>query len=102
MAVTLVQYDGQVANAQADIVAAVPNPTVIVGMNFHNTDTVQRTLQLWLNNGTNSRKILQVDVAADATVTVDGRYVLASGDSVEAEADAASVVDFWISGVEVS
>lgn len=102
MAVTLVQSDGQVTNVQANIVSAVGNPTVIIGMSFHNTDSVSRTLQVWINNGANSRKILQIDVAADATVTLDGRYVLATGDSIEAQADVTTVIDYWISGVEVT
>lgn len=102
MAVTFQEFDGQVPNAQGDLVAAVTNTTLLFSMNFHNTDTVVRTLQLWLNDGSTSRKLLQVDVQPDATVSIDTKYTLTSGQSVEGEADAASVIDFWISGAEIT
>ena len=103
MAISFERFEGQVPNSQGDLVAVTTAKTLIFSLNFHNTDSVARTLSVWLHNGTTSRKILeQSSVAADATVIIDTKYTLDIGDKVEGECDAASVMDFWISAAEIT
>lgn len=102
MAVTLIQTDGQVSDTQSAILSPVTNTTLIVDMTFHNTDASSRTLSVWLDDGTNARKILQVDLAANATTTFSNKFVITNGQSVEAQASVTSVIDYWISAAEIT
>lgn len=103
MATTLVNYDGQIASTEGDIVAAVANPHIIKSIVLHNTTGGAITVTVKAKAGAGTPRILfSQSISANSTITFDTVIVLDTGDALRALDATGTSVDFWISGVIVT
>lgn len=65
-----------------------------------NTDAAARTVNIYVGNGVNSRRICPKNLSIDpgAMVVLDDEIVIHEGERVEADASVAAVVDYVLSG----
>jgi len=94
---------GQLAAAKATIYTT-PGATqaVVKSITLVNTDTVARTVNLYVNTAGTSRRVIPKDLAlaAGSQFTIDHLITLEAADLLEGDASAATVVDYVISGAE--
>lgn len=103
MAYTFDRTHGQVAASEAAILTTSGNQRVMFTLNFHNTDTVDREIEVWLKVSSTGRKLVKETMQADSTITITDKHVLnATTDSVTAVADAAATIDYWLSFIEIA
>ncbi len=77
--------------------------SIVKSIRLVNTDTVPRTINLYFTpNGGSTRRIAPpgLSIAAGSLVIDDQEITMASGDAIKADASAASVIDFVISGIQ--
>lgn len=97
--------DGQLAAAKGTLYT-VPGATQAIvpqnGISLVNTDAAARTMNLYVNRGGTSRRIIPKDMslAAGEAYYVPLRITLEAADLIEGDASVANVVDFTINGVE--
>ncbi len=103
MALTFDRTNGQVASSASNIVATSANKRLVFTMTFHNTDSVDRTLEVTLWESASPYVLFAETMAAGSRITVTDKHTLnATTDLVKAVSDAASVIDYWISFVEIT
>lgn len=99
--------DGQLGIAKATLYAnAFPAGTKVVipkgGLSLVNTDSVARTVNIYVNRvGTSRRTVpmaLKLETGNDGFYVNQSVIVLAVSSSIEGDASAATVVDYVISG----
>jgi len=94
--------DGQLASSPAGIYTATGVKAIIKSVTLFNTDSSSRTIGVYITrSGGTRRQIAAIELAAGAggnAVSSGGCIVLSSGDALEAEASAGSVVDFVVMG----
>lgn len=96
--------DGQLAAAKAALYTVpASTQTVVLTITLVNTDSSERTVNLYIDATGVSRRIIPEDMPLAA----DGGYyvfcsplTLEAGDKIEGDASLANVVDYTISGVE--
>jgi len=95
--------DGQLPAAKGTLYT-VPGATqaILRSVTLVNTDTVKRTVNLYVNRTGTSRRIIAVnqEIAAKSPTYVNVIVALEAGDLVEGDASAAVVVDYTLNGVE--
>lgn len=94
---------GQLASSKGTIYT-VPGSTqtIVKSLTLVNTDSVARTVNLYVNTAGTSRRICPKDLSlpAGALLELDRVITLEAADLIEGDASAATVVDFFISGAE--
>lgn len=98
MALTPFNANGQLPSSKGTLYTA--SATVIINsISLVNSDSVTRTVNLYIKTGT-SRRIIPVALSlATGTAYIDDTVrCLNNGDLIEGDASAASVVDYVISG----
>jgi len=98
--------DGQLAAAKATLYT-VPalTTTIIKTISYVNTDIAARTVNLYIKpSGGTSRRIIpnNMTLGIGYMMVYDDEITLEAADEIEGDADAATVVDFTINGVEKS
>lgn len=97
--------DGQLAAAKGTLYT-VPGATqaILRSITLVNTDASARACNLYVNRTGASRRIIPKDVSLGAGERYELLTVitLEAGDLIEGDASAATVVDYVLSGVEVS
>lgn len=99
-------YTGALPSSAGTLYTATSGKKIITSINLHNTDSVTRTVELWLvpsggsADGTN--KILKQDLAAGQTYVFDRVMVLEINDFIRGVAGAASVISTHIFGTEIT
>lgn len=90
--------EGQLPATKTTLFTAA-SPTIIKSITLVNTDSVARTVNLYIKR-TTSRHIIPVNLslAAGACYADDLNRVLGTGDILEGDASSASVIDYVISG----
>lgn len=106
MAITpKVLAEGQLAAAKATLYT-VPGATstIVSSITLTNTDAAARTVNIYVKPGGTSRRVVPKDlsIAAGYSVIDDTVRTLETGDLIEGDASAANVVDYVISGMEVT
>lgn len=98
MALTPFNTNGQLPNAKGTLYTATAT-VIIRSVRLVNTDSSARTVNLYVKTGT-SRRIIPKDLslAVGAAYLDDTGFELNSGDLIEGDASAATVVDYVISG----
>jgi hypothetical protein len=95
--------NGQLASSKGTIYT-VPGSTqtIVKSISLVNTDSVARTVNLYVNASGTSRRIIPKDLSlpAGATLEFDRVITLEAADIIEGDASAATVVDYVISGAE--
>ena len=94
--------NGQVANAQGTIFTAAEQ-TWIKSLRLHQTSATPQDIRVWVKKAAGtSRKVLHAeDVPQNYSVEVcDQPVTLEAGDTIEAAATTAAVVDFVVLGGE--
>lgn len=104
MALSIVALaDGQLPNAKGTLYA-VPALTqaILKSITLVNTDTVDRTVNLYVNRTGTSRRIIGKDmtIGAGESLQFQTLVTLEAGDLVEGDASAAAVVDYTLNGVQ--
>jgi hypothetical protein len=95
--------DGQVPNTKSALYTSPSNTTTLIkGMTFVNTSSTPQTLTLFSNRSGSSRQYISVTLEENETLVADGALTLETGDVLEAETTTATVVDYTISGVQIS
>lgn len=101
--------DGQLSAAKATLYTAPATAGIkivipIGGIVLVNTDTVKRTVQLYVNRSGTSRRIFPKDfdvLAGSEGAAISGTViVLEASDLIEGNSDAANVVDYVFSGYQ--
>ena len=104
MAFTIVALaEGQLPAATAALYTSPALTTTIVkSIVFTNTDVVGRIINLYINSAGTPRRITPKDLSLDAGYmgVCDDIYTLSAGDTIEGDADAATIVDYVINGVQ--
>jgi hypothetical protein len=94
---------GQLAGSKGTLYT-VPGSTqaVVKSITLVNTDSVTRTVNLYVNTAGTSRRICPKDLSlpAGAMFELDRVITLEAADLIEGDASTATVVDFVISGAE--
>lgn len=94
---------GQLPAARAALytVPAARRATVTL-VTLVNTDTVARTLNLYVNTGSVVRRLTPKNLSLDIgfLAVYDDEFVLDAGWSLDGDASAATVIDFTVSGIE--
>jgi len=101
MALTTIRATGQLAAAAAAIFTATGD--CFVNIALVNTDSVTRAVNLYHNTGTR-RKFLSIDLVTRGNWPASKPYgplFMKSGDTLDGDAAAATVVDFVITGVNL-
>lgn len=94
---------GQLAAAKATIYTTpAVTQAIVKSITVINTDTVARTVNLYVNSAGTSRRIVPKDLslAAGAMVEIDRVLTLEAADLIEGDCSAATVADYIISGAE--
>ena len=95
--------EGQLAVATA-VIYTVPGATqtIIKTITLVNTDSVPRTVNLFIKGAATNRRIIPKDTSLGAgfLLETDQEYTLEAGDTIEGDASAVTIVDFTIHGVE--
>ena len=98
--------DGQLAAAIGDLYTVpASTQTIIKTISLVNTDTVTRTVNLYVTpSGGTARRIIpkNMSLASGYLLEYDQEITLEAADKIRGDASAATVVDFVISGVEES
>ena len=104
MAISYVRYDGSIANAEVDIVAAVTNPHLLFSIILHNSSGSPASAEVLLKAGAGTPRTIinQTAIAAGATVTFDAKMTLEATDAIRAVSDTNAVIVFWISAAEIT
>lgn len=76
--------------------------TIATSIMLHNTDSSTRTVQVYFRVSATNYRIIYVDLAPDASLYWNERSVLETTDEIQIEASAASVVNYYISGAEIT
>lgn len=93
--------DGQLSATAATTIFTASAATYLTHIVFVNTSAADVTMNLYIKNGASTtRRQLPKDmtVAAGEAFYWGGRFSLASGDLVQADASTGSVVDFTVYG----
>lgn len=103
MAITLTTLaDGQMPSTITTAYTAPASTTaVILSAIFHNTDSGAHTIEMYLNTGTN-RQLFEISLSANQSYMFTERVVIETSSSIRLNCDAGSVVDYVISGLEVT
>lgn len=104
MAVTPMRAEGQLPNSKGTLYTVpASTKTMYQSARLTNTSAAAVTVTLYFKSGT-SRAITPVGLSIPAYSSVFDDTVsnLMTGDLIEGEASAATTVDYWISGLEVS
>lgn len=80
--------------------APVDTTTYVVSGIFHNFDSVSRQVDLSIQIGGNTRQIFSQVIDADSQYFFNERIIMEANDSIIANADASSAINYWISGAE--
>jgi general stress protein 26 len=97
---TLLNTNGQVTDTKATILTANSNKKILHTVALHNTHNATVELQIWFNDGANSRKMFHIDLEQDATFILDNKINFDDGDYLEAQASVTAVINYWVSYVE--
>jgi len=91
--------DGQLPNSKGTLYTAA-KITIVKTISFVNTDTVTRLCNLYLNTSGTSRLISPKNLSMPTRYKAefDDPICLEVGDLIEGDADAATVVDYIITG----
>jgi hypothetical protein len=101
--------DGQLGNSKATLytASAVAGTKVVIprgGLVLVNTDSVKRTVNVYVNRTGTSRRVApkayELQAGNDGTYVSGSVIVLEASDLLEGDADAAAVVDYVISGYQ--
>ncbi len=93
--------NGQLPNTKTALYTAA-SVTVVSDIQLVNTDTVTRTVNLYIKRTTSRRLIPMAAVlVAGANGEARGPFTLAAGDLIEGDASVATVVDYSIHGARV-
>jgi len=95
--------DGQLPAAAAALYTVpASTSTIIKTITISNTDSVTRTVNLYINaNGVNRRIIPQnLPMPQNYTWINNDELTLETGDMIQGDASAANVVDYTINGIE--
>jgi len=94
--------DGQLAVAKGTLYTCpASTQTIIKTITLVNTDSSARTVNLYVSTGT-SRRIIPVDMSLGIgySLIFDDELTLEAADLIEGDASAATVVDYYIAGIE--
>ena len=98
--------DGQLAAAKATLYTVPALTTAIIKtISYVNTDIAARTVNLYIKTSVGtSRRIIpnNMTLGVGYMMVYDDEITLEAADEIEGDADAATVVDFTINGVEKS
>ena len=96
--------NGQLPNSKGTLYT-VPtgNTSIAKSVVLVNTDSVERTVNLYVNFGTGSRRFIPKGLVlpAGAKFEDSSAITLEAGDFIEGDASAVSVIDFIVSGVNI-
>jgi hypothetical protein len=106
MALTARRIQGQLPNTKTTLYT-VPASTQFMSLSIvcNNTGGSTQTIQFFLKtSSTSSRRIINIDVPAGASMYSGGeeRFIIEATDVIEGQTTTASVVDYWISGIEIT
>jgi hypothetical protein len=101
VAITLKTADGQLPAAKGTLYTMAADGFVKVTV--VNTDTVARTVNIYVNPAGTSRRVSSKDQSLGAGERAAfGLHALQSGDLVEGDASAATIVDYKVDVVEAT
>ena len=98
---------GQLGTSPAGDLYTVPTATsaIVKTITVVNTDTVARIVNLYIKvSGQTARKIIPVNTILPAgySLETDEEFTISAADKIQGDADAASKLDYTLSGVEQS
>jgi hypothetical protein len=103
MPLTPQRVGGQLAAAKATLYTVPASTTVVVlKIVVTNENTAARTFNLYLHDGSASRRITPVDCDLDGEHSADvvGPFTMEAGDLIEGDASVAADLDYWIALIE--
>lgn len=96
--------DGQLGAAKATLYTVpADTQTIVKSITLVNTDTSDRTANLYINRGGTSRRIIPTALTLDANggmAILDTVFTLEAADLIEGDASVAAKVDYTINGTE--
>jgi hypothetical protein len=89
-------FHGQLTNSKATLFTCTGDTKLLL-ISLVNTDTAAVTINVYLHDGTASRRISAKDrsLASGEAYYLTGPWNLESGDLIEGEASTTTVVDYW-------
>jgi len=95
--------DGQVPDTKTTLYTSPSGITTLIkGMTFVNTSSTPQSLTLFANRSGTSRQYVSVTLEEGDMLVADGALTLEASDELEAQTTTAAVVDYLISGVQIS
>jgi hypothetical protein len=103
MALTIKRVGGQLAAAKTTLYTATSSGALLHA-SLVNENAAARTVNLYIHDGTASRRITPVDlsIAGGEAKYITGPWFFESGDLIEGDASVAADVDFLLSILEKS